>query len=101
MEDVYRATCNSCMEAWTRAFVFMLKKNIWISKSAAPFCLFSQGSLMFPKAKGFFGGADFLNLKLSGPIRLPLCDVIIIVQSILCSVTPFIFAGLRFLWEHI
>lgn len=49
-------------------------------------------------AKGFW--ADFLNLKLSGPIKVLLCDVIITVQSILCSVTP-LFAGLRFLWEHI
>lgn len=38
--------------------------------------------------------------KLSSLIKLPLCDVIITVQSILCSVTP-LFGGLLFLREHI
>lgn len=55
--------------------------------------------LIYFLAKGFW--ADILNLKLSGPINLLVCDVIINVQSILCSVTP-LFAGLGFfLWEPI
>lgn len=64
------------------------KKRVWIRKlvyiNSRLYLL--RSCLMFPWQKVFC--SHFLNPNLSGPIKPPLCGVIMTVQSILCSLTP-------------